>query len=1121
MQDAAAAAQAPILAVSDWRQAQRAGWTFGGRDDAKHDGTVTTDQGVLRIADVAGRNAGSAEIAYAGPLEGPERFALEFRARFAKLGLADESTGDKSLLSLSLGVHTPQGDIGARFSFNLDRYNVDEFTKVVRIDSTKWHDWRLEIDAARRVVAMYRDGEYVCLHGCGAAQPPGLRILVKGTSDAPADVEFGPLRITPLAPEPAVQRVTVRRQDAPTRAGDWPMWRRDVGNTGMSPMRGNIRKPAVAWSYPVGGQAAVPTFLDVDGDGRPEAILTNGGNLVVMRTDGSILWRRRLSVGGVYGAVDLDEDGSQDLVITAGTPPQLTILRGRDGTTRYAAPLLSKIGVAAVRIAKMNPHLKGLQLIAWSHLDTGFCLSFAGGVEQAKAEWTFNWEKTWFTPLVALADMDRDGVTDVVVATYNNVFVFDGLTGATKMHLEWPAGRNYGTIVLKDVDGDGYPDVVVLADLLRKHVAVIKNEGGKSLRLLWDKFYEQIYPEDHVSLRVLNESVDDFDGDGKTELAYAVWDDRKESRWHTLLVDALTGDIKHDIADRYLVGAGAPIEGKKPVLLLSSPSGRAALNENSISVWTHGPDGWAARARLPEGRLLKRWAARDFALNTWSQVSGITTGVPSTVLRALERNHPRSGVYLVQPVRVAFVAMTSEGNAAPTWSLALPPNLPAGAVEDVAQLGSPTADERPLALFAGEDGLFRMLGPNGRTVAKWHTLVGAITMPVAARLRRGDPPSILFFDSRGALQCLRCDAKSGKPRRVWSSTGLGCHASCFYVPHSKPHGVPMAWDVDGDSEQEVLVARQPNLLVALNSDGKVKHKWKLPTVPAQWAFGHVDADGVPDLIVTYPVGEILDVETAAIAGVNGKVLWKRKCGNSPFALCDMDGDGLDDVVMRDLYERRTLSGRTGIDIEPIVMYAGYHTALVPRGPYGSEMQDAPYAGVIWVGGSWSALSDDAQGARRWVRSFASTGTQGVRTDGDGRLELGGITSGQLYTWPELKPVDGPDKEFVCSDAQTGDTRWTVPLGAASGGCVAADVDGDGRKEFVFGCEDGRLIALGAGGRKVWELALPAALGAPIICDVDGSGRMAILVSCADGNLYCVTDPGGVTGPRTKDSGHRT
>ncbi len=1099
----AATAQSPILAVSDWRLAKSAGWTFGGRDDSSHDGTITTDQGELQIADVAGHNTGSAEIAYPRALEGPERFALEFRARFTKLGLADESTGDKSVLSLNLGMHTPHGDIGAHFSFNLDRYNIDEFTKVLRID-TKWHEWRMEIDAARRVVAMYRDGEYVCLHGCGAAQRPGLRILVQGTSDAPADVEFGPLRITPLAPEPAVQRVAVKRKDAPARAGDWPMWRRDVGNAGISPMRGHIKKPTVAWTYPVGGQAAVPTFLDVDGDGQPEAVLTNGGNLVVMRTDGSILWQRKLSVGGVYGAADLDEDGSQDLVITAGTPPQLTILRGKDGATRYAAPMLSKIGVAAVRIAKMNPNMKGLQLIAWSHLDTGFCMSFAGGVEKAKTEWTFNWVKTWFTPLVALADMDKDGITDVVVATYNNVFVFDGLTGATKMHLEWPCGRNYGTIVVKDIDGDGYPDVVVMADLLRKHVAVLKNEGGKSLRLLWDKFYEQIYPEDHVALRVLNESVDDFDGDGKTELAYGMWDDRKESRWHTLLVDAVTGDIKHDIPDRYPVGAGAPIEGKQPVLLLSTPSGRSAVNDSNISVWTHGADGWAARARLPEGRILTHWAARDFAPIAWSHISGITTGLPSTVLRSLERNQPKAGVYVLLaqpgPSRVEFVTITSDGAVSPTWSLALPANLPAGSVADVAQVGTPTAGERPLALFAANDGLFRMIGQSGKTLAKWHSLVGTITMPIASRLRQGEAPSILFFDSRGSLECLRCDPKTGKPHRVWSTNGTGCHADCFYVPHSKPHGVPMAWDVDGDNEHEVLVARPPNLLVALDSDGKIKRKWKFPSLPEQWAFGHVDADGVPDLIVTYPVGAILDVETAAIAGVNGKLLWTRKCGNSPFALRDIDGDGLDDVVMRDLYERRTLSGRTGIDIEPIVMYAGYHTALIPRG--------AAYAGVIWVGGSWSVLSDEARGSRRWVRSFASTGTQGVRTDGDGRLEVGGVTAGQLYTWPELKPVDGPDKEFVCQDAQTGDTRWSVPLGTTSVGCVSADVDGDGRKEFVFGCEDGRLIALGAGGHKVWELALPAALGAPIICDVDGSGRMAILVSCADGNLYCVSDHSG-------------
>ena len=128
-----------------------------------------------------------------------------------------------------------------------------------------------------------------------------------------------------------------------------------------------------------------------------------------------------------------------------------------------------------------------------------------------------------------------------------NILVYDGRTGTVKMAREWNTGRNYGGLVVRDLDGDDYPEVVILADVLREHVGVLKNAGGKSLEPLWDTFYEQNYPEDHVSLRVLTESVDDFDGDGRFEIAYAVCDDRNDKGWRTLIVDALTGKPRRDV----------------------------------------------------------------------------------------------------------------------------------------------------------------------------------------------------------------------------------------------------------------------------------------------------------------------------------------------------------------------------------------------------------------------------------------------------------------------------------------------------------------------------------------------------------------------------------------------
>src|SRR5207253_8381415 len=129
------------------------------------------------------------------------------------------------------------------------------------------------------------------------------------------------------------------------------------------------------------------------------------------------------------------------------------------------------------------------------------------------------------------------------------------------------------------------------------------------------------------------------------------------------------------------------------------------------------------------------------------------------------------------------------------------------------------------------------------------------------------------------------------PKRVWSRAALGCWS--YYTPNSRPNGVPVVADVTGGGEKSVLVARKPDRLVALTSDGSVGRSWKFPALPQQWMVGNFDGDTVPDLLVTYPVGQILNVTTAAVAGKDGRTLWRVLAGNGPAALCDMDGDGID------------------------------------------------------------------------------------------------------------------------------------------------------------------------------------------------------------------------------------
>jgi hypothetical protein len=873
-----------------------------------------------------------------------------------------------------------------------------------------------------------------------------------------------------------------------------------------------ISEPAVSWSLPVGNVQPRPYWFDLNGDGRTEVLISHRGVLTASTSEDQQLWTQRLENVSVFGVHDLNADGRAELVTAAGVPSQVHILDAETGRLLYVCPELPSAGVSTVRIAKLIPERSGLQAVVWSPAhEVGYCLSFDGEIADARVEWRFDWKHRFFHPIVAITDMNGDGGNDVVVVTYSHAFVFDGRTGNTLSELEWNAGRNYGALVLRDLNSDGFPEVIVLAGQLREHIAVLKNHEGKSLSLLWDKFYEQNYPDDFVSLKVATDGVRDLDGDGQIEIIYSVCDERIDDHWRTFVVDALTGTVNAELNGLCLAGFGETADQSQQLLLVSRPKGRADLQSDSLEAWTFNNSTGSRHSDLPPGSILFADHAVDDDLTVWSQDRHQHPGAAAHAFRKLitdthhDGKQAQIGLFLKHPqgTRVDFLRCLEDAG----WKVEARWMLPEASSSE----GSPSkiidvvthseSDSPGLLAVSSPEGVIRLLDPSGTTVSQVRAAVGAVTIPVAAVLRPHEQLSVLFLDGDGHLQCWRRDdATSATPRLQWTRPGSGIWS--LYTPNSQPHGHPSVADVTPDEGQEILIAEKPDRLLALNSDGSVVRTWTFPKLPQQWSVGTLDDDGIPDLLVTWPTGAIIDVDTAAVSGASGEILWKSHCGNGPMALADVNNDGIDDVIMRDLFERRILDGRTGRDLQPILMKAGYHAPLVQL-----NTTDRRYAGVLWGGGNWSAGAEDAAGNAKWWHWLASIGTSGAALQQDGTLLFGCLTAGQIYQLPELTPLPSPDREFQTFNADTGAIEWTHALAATTSGTIACDLNGDGNQDFLTGTADGRLVALNGQkdsvNRVLFELHLPGASGVPIICDTDFDGSADIVVSVADGRIYCL------------------
>jgi len=847
---------------------------------------------------------------------------------------------------------------------------------------------------------------------------------------------------------------------------------------------------------------------------------------------------------------DLDGDG-QGEVIQWGQP--IKVLSSATGEVLWSHDAGSSVGgsYASCRIAKLAPELPGLQATAWGEYTgpdgvtwlRGIALAFDRGARNARVLWQreIRNEGAGYAPTIAIADVDADGRLDVVMVTWYSAYVFDGATGQDKYQCRFAWGRNYGYVRAVNLDADPYLEVVVISDFVL-HVDVLDNDG-EGLKVLWREHllpepaqrkishepasggHDEITPRKKM-MRIPPQAVLDADGDGRFEIIYNFYNDAGDERWHVVVRDALTGAVDAELPGAYVNG-------------IDDVDGDGAAEFFVQATRAKHPQTWDAirLLNLREGRWVERWRCSDAR---WlmrhfefpDDASLITTHSPDEV--ALSRDLDGDGIK-------EFFAVKRSGQGEKCCILSLAPKR--AGVRHVGEMTAPPgAGVQVLHAFpvAGQPNRWRVLaaanivegaahaiGANASLLAHERRPAVMVT-PIAADVDADGRAELIVQDSLQHLVCLSwTNGLRRAPDAKWRVPGMGMPSDYWYFG---PMVSPTALDMDGDGRPEIVCQREMGdgslALVMYDASGSLRWQHTFKRVPFvvplssidRWLPADLNGDGVLDLYVSRHSEGLGSGGSLALDGRNGRLLWQRDNVQAPEgperplqptawpSAYDWNKDGAQDILLVDGDIYCVLDGRSGKDLRPPIWlstifgpWSGYSSLVIED--FDRDGRVEAFTGRTY--GLHGALTLDAQ--RLWhvplTREESGIAYQhGVGdVNGDGRIEVGRTETDGL---------------FHCRDAATGAELWALDTGwRASSDTIAADVDGDGRHEFLFGSADGHLVAVsssedGKSGRVLWAAQSGGSgwLSHPIVADFDGDGLGEIACWSSDGFMYVFDGP---------------
>ena len=890
--------------------------------------------------------------------------------------------------------------------------------------------------------------------------------------------------------------------------GEWRDYRRDDTRMGVQQLARQSGKMEQRWSVHLGG-----SFQEVEPvpDGSGDILMADAGGIQRVSVDGEFRWRTKpFGAHWIAGVFDLDVDGHFEILTSNGR--EVIILSAETGEFLFrdsVGPPFS-YGTYAPMFQVHSFFGKGMQILVpcFSNKEV-LMYDCTDGATNTRILHRL-WMDDSYHPSIVIGDVNNDGIDEIVIARLGGVYVFDPHSGRMISQTIWKSDeerrRNYGHFELADINGDGNLEAVILSDKVTRHIAVLGNDGHGNFQPRWDRLIEHIYPNDTTELRYTTNSIRDFDGDGRLEIAVSIFNERKDERWHTELLRAETGICMLDLPDQYLRGVqDVNGDGISELCLSHEPSrGLGQHSEVSIyspieqkTIWKLEEGHFAERAVHPNGKY-SEFKPEVFASHEiWSTGEGIYIQSVGSGLCVLQNDLTLEplGYKSDQSYRVALaeqdrvlvseangdmIEVTREGSQrflSCGYHLTTEAHIAArpGSTATVARWNG----ERYLAVpdFSGNVHIFKNEGkklPKPIAKIRGRSRLGYDgVFHAASIIETHDGPRLVVIDDEG-LSHSRLSLYSIKGERVRSydfpdmpPSVIGNRIGCYdwlYFQHSRGEALFASFYQSPSMNSECSLA-------FLLETGEIL--WRKERVGigdygrGVGAWGTTALKNKTAIFCAKDTLCHLDLETGEFV-------------REPKVLTEYTSDAM--KVTNDLSEQ-TLSTSSSIE-DP---FTAYGTPIINGD---DEIIGGCFGGfgILTPHPAPPPRGRGEYNVKWWHRAvfgdvlYRLPGIGDI--DGDGKLELG---------------QGHADGTFRIYDYETGALRASLDLKAITTDVLTVD------SKFIIGTSDGRLIEIGYDGKQLAildEYETGSAMGSPIAADLDGDGVAEIFVVTGDGNLLC-------------------